>query len=102
MLARNIGKFSGTHLLVVIDGLLPRPVTFHTYLHASEYHLFATSKINTQLDYIAVVDRKWFRLSTWLAKSYVIEESARRALDVFDVPLSLGAPKFTVSSTDHF
>lgn len=32
----------------------------------------------------------------------MVEESARRALDVFDVPLSLGAPKFAVSSTDHF
>lgn len=49
-----------TRSLVIVDGLLPCPVAFHPYLHASEYHLFATSEINTQLDNISVVDWEWF------------------------------------------
>ena len=49
-----------TRSLVIVDGFLPCPVAFHPYFHTSEYHFFATSEINTQLDYISVVDWEWF------------------------------------------
>lgn len=61
MLARDLCRFlQPNRSLVVVDSLLPRPVAFHPYLHASEYHLFATSEIDSQLNYIPVVDRERF------------------------------------------
>lgn len=47
------------------------------------------------------MDWEWFRLDAWLAESYVIEEGARRALHVLDVPLPLGAPELAMSPADN-
>ena len=33
--------------LVIIECLLPRSIAFDLYLHTAEYHLFATSEVNS-------------------------------------------------------
>ena len=47
-------------LLETVEGLLPCSVTLDAHLHATEDLFFASSEVNTELNNIAIVDRKWF------------------------------------------
>ena len=88
--------------LEIIESFLPRPIAFNSYLHTPEDHFLSSSKVNTQLNNVTIINREGPRLDTWLAKSDMIEKCTRRALDVLDVPLALRAPEFAMLPTDHF
>ena len=49
-------------LLEIVWRLLPASVDLYSHLHATEYRLFATFKIDTELNHVAIIDRPWFRL----------------------------------------
>ena len=90
-----------SRILVVIQGFLPPSVTLHPYFDASEYHLLPTPKVYTELHYIAIVDREWFRFSARLTESDMVEKSTGRAFHIFDIPLPLGTPEFAMSPADN-
>jgi len=47
-------------LLEIVWGLLPTSVDLYSHLHATEYRLFTTFKVDTQLNHVAIIDRPWF------------------------------------------
>ena len=89
-------------LLEAARSMLPSLVEFNSDFHASKNHLLTALEVNTELHNITIVYRKWLGLCSRRTESNVIQKSARRTLDIFDIPLSPRAPEFTVASTDHF
>ena len=90
------------NILEVVQSLLPSSVALDTDLNTSENLFFASPEIDSELNDISIVDWEWPRLRTRLAQPNVVEKCSGRALHILDVPLSLGAPKFTMSAADNF
>lgn len=85
----------------VIQALLPAAIAFDTDLDAAEDHLLAAAKIDAQLDDVAVLDTEGLGLDVGLAEANVVEERARGALDVSNVPAAVLVPQFAVLAADH-
>lgn len=94
-------KLIQVNLLELVQPLLPSSITLDTYFHTAKDHLLAPTKVNSQLDDIAIFYAKRLGLDVWLAQSYVVEEGARRALDILNVPIASMAPQLAMFPTNN-
>jgi hypothetical protein len=90
------------YLLEAAWTVLPPFVKLDPYFHTSKDHLLPSFEINSQLHNISIVHRKWPRLGSRRAKSYVIEKCSGRALHVLYEPASSRAPELAVPSAHYF
>jgi hypothetical protein len=70
------GSQPSKHLLKWIGRLLPASINFYTDLDASENHLLASSKIDAQLNDIAIIDGPRLALNTRRTEPQMIQKSA--------------------------
>lgn len=89
-------------ILVIVELFLPPPIAFDPNLDTSEYHFLPTAKIYAKLDHVAIIHGEGSRFDVRLAETYVIQESPRRAFDIFHMPLPLAAPELAMSSAHDF
>lgn len=90
----------GAILLELVQRLLPATIALDTDLDTAEDHLLSTAEVDAELNDIAILNAKWFRLDVRLAEPDVVEERARRALYVLDVPVAVLAPQLAVLPAD--
>lgn len=83
-----------------VELVLPAPVELQSHLDAAENHLLSTLEVDTQLNDVAIIERKSFTLLGRWTQSNVVEESARGTLDILDIPDPILVPEFTVATTD--
>lgn len=88
-------------LLECIQPLLPTSITLDSNLDTSKNHLLSATEINSELNDVTVLYPERLRLDVRLAQPYVVEERARRALDILDVPIAVLAPQLAVFSADY-
>lgn len=100
--SKTVHWIHGHGLLEVVQALLPSPIALDPNLYASKDHLLPTSKVDTQLYHISIVDRERFRLHAGLAQADMVEKRPGGALDVLDIPLSVRTPELAVSPAHHF
>lgn len=81
--------------------ILPSAVELQPHLDAAENHLLSSFKVDAQLDNVTVVDGERLALLGGRAQADVVEERARRALDVLDVPFAVFVPELAVPAADH-
>jgi hypothetical protein len=95
-----VQKRSTQDALEIVQRLLPASIALYPDLDAAENHLLAATEIYAQLHDITVIHRIRLGLYTRRAQPEVIQEGARRAFDIFDVPLAILTPKLAVTSAD--
>ena len=90
---------------LLLEGIglgLPTPVQLDSHLDATEDHLLSSSKVDSQLYDVSIVDRERLGFRAWWAEPDVIKKCARRAFDIPDVPFAVFEPKLAVPSADDF
>ncbi len=63
-------------ILVVIQRLLPSPITFQSYLDTPKDHLLAALEVYTQLYNVTILYWKARRFEPWLAQSYMVQKGS--------------------------
>lgn len=89
------------HILESVELVLPSAVQLDSHLDTPEDHLFAALEIYSELHDIAISHDKSLTLLTRRTQADVVQECARGALHILDVPLSVLVPEFAMSSADH-
>lgn len=94
------GEDFSSRVLESVEPLLPTTVALDADFYTSEDHLLTTTEVDSQLDDVAILYPERLRLDVRLAQPDVVEEGARRALDVLDVPVAVLAPQLAVFPAD--
>lgn len=87
-------------VLEFVQLILPAAIKFQPHLDAAKNHFLSSFEIYSELDHIAIVDGKWFRLLAGRAQPDVIEEGSAATFDILDVPLSALVPELAMPTTD--
>lgn len=87
-------------VLEVIQSLLPPPVTLDPDLYTPKYHLLTSPEIDSELHHISIINRIGSAFNTRWTQPEMIQKRARRTLHILNIPLTILAPKFTMSPTD--
>jgi len=82
----------------VVQTLLPSAVALDADLHTPKDDFLTTFEIYSKLDDVAIINGIWSALDAGAREPDVVEEGAGTRLDVFDVPLTAGAPKLAVAA----
>jgi len=82
----------------IVQTLLPSTVALDADLHTPEDDLLTAFEVYSKLDDVAVINGVRSAFDAGTREPDVVEEGARARFDVFDVPLTAGAPELAVAA----
>jgi hypothetical protein len=86
----------------IVQTLLPSAVALDANLYTPEDDFLAAFEVYSKLDNVAVVNGVRSALDSGTREADMVKECAGTRFDVFDVPLTAGAPKLAVAAWDDF